>query len=90
MSVPKDLDCYDDIVAMYMRSMREFRSFRAAVRLLQENLLGAPQDDLLDGEWNRAAGDTVCATCTLPYADHPPDPRADWVRVLCDRRRVKL
>ena len=40
-------------------------------------------------EWYRAGGDMLCV-CGALYYDHPRDPEAPCLNVLCSGQRVKL
>lgn len=40
-------------------------------------------------DWYRAGGDVLCS-CGEKYYDHPADPEVPYLKILCDRSRVKL
>lgn len=42
------------------------------------------------GEYDRAAGDTVCETCGCVYYDHAPVVGYSWLHRLCNGKFVKL
>lgn len=42
------------------------------------------------GNWRRAAGDSVCVHCELPYYDHDDVRGYRWLRRLCNGELVKL
>jgi hypothetical protein len=42
------------------------------------------------GDWDRAAGDALCASCESQLYDHPVVPGIEWLRRRCDGRLVKL
>lgn len=43
-----------------------------------------------DGDYIRASGECVCATCQFPYRDHDTVPGARWLHRACDGRLLKL
>jgi hypothetical protein len=63
---------------------------RAIVELAgaRPNKIDAARADF--GDWDRSAGDAVCASCELPLYDHPVVPGIEWLRRRCNGRLVKL
>lgn len=40
--------------------------------------------------YERAGGDVVCLKCGIEYVEHPLAPEAEWLRIICGGKRVKL
>lgn len=67
----------------------ERRAVDLWVRSLPESLRSDGPD--VRDDWDRASGDVECPTCGMTYAEHPVDPRGDFLlHVACDGRRWKL
>jgi hypothetical protein len=67
------------------------RGFQIMARRMAE---GVGLYDLLGmigkGSYERAGGDVDCATCRLPYVEHPEIPGFPTFHVLCNHSIVKI
>jgi hypothetical protein len=72
-------------------SLDDARSFAEAVVALagaRPNKVDAARVDR--GDYERAAGDALCASCGSALHDHPVVPGIEWLRRRCDGKLVKL